>query len=124
MILGVTSNFNAASLNDVEVVPSEVVWYGISSPWVTVADWLSIVNTFGFEIVFPNPRLSSAVISAFKTPVPVLLKIPIPLVAPVAAKSVRLSDADPTLATVFRSIPSALPELVPCAPPILLPPLK
>ena len=34
------------------------------------------------------------------------------------------TDADPTLATVFRSIPSALPELVPCAPPILLPPLK
>ena len=74
---------------------------------------MSIVNTFGFEIVFPNPRLSSAVISAFKTPVPVLLKIPIPLVAPVAAKSVRLSVADPKLATVFRSVPSALPELVP-----------
>ena len=26
IILGVTSNFNAASLNDVEVVPSDVVW--------------------------------------------------------------------------------------------------
>ena len=38
MMLGVTSNFNAASLKDVEVVPSDVVWYGISSPCVTVAD--------------------------------------------------------------------------------------
>ena len=44
MMLGVTSNFNAASLNEVEVVPSDVVWYGISSPWVTVADWLSRVK--------------------------------------------------------------------------------
>ena len=71
------------------------------------------MKTFGLEIVLPNPILSSAVISAFKTPVPVLLKIPIPLDAPVAAKSVKLSVADPRLATVFKSVPSALPELDP-----------
>ena len=79
IMLGVTSNFNAASLNDVVVVPSDVVWYGISSPCVTVADWLSNVNTLGFDIVFPNPKLSNAVISAFKTALPVLLNIPIHL---------------------------------------------
>jgi len=68
--------------------------------------------------------LSSAVISAFKTPVPVLFKTPIPLVAPVAAKFVILSVADPKFATSFKSVPSALPELAPETPPIFLPPLK
>ena len=56
---------------------------------MTVANWLSKVNTLGFDIVFPNPKLSKAVISAFKTALPVLLNIPIPLVAPVAAKLVN-----------------------------------
>ena len=82
------------------------------------------MKTFGLEIVLPNPWLSSAVISAFKTPVPVLLKIPIPLVAPVAPKLVKLSVAEPKLATVFKSVPSALPELDPATPPTFFPPLK
>ena len=72
------------------------------------------MNTLGFEIVLPSPMDSNAVISAFKTPVPVLFNIPIPLVAPVAAKLVRLSVAEPRLATEFRSVPSALPELREC----------
>ena len=37
-------------------------------------------------MIFPNPKLSKAVISAFNTADPVFLKIPIPLVAPVALK--------------------------------------
>ena len=68
--------------------------------------------------------LSRAVISAFKTADPVLLKTPIPLVAPVAAKLVILSVAEPKFATSLKSVPSALPELVPATPPIFLPPLK
>ena len=75
-------------------------------------------------MVLPNPIVSKAVISAFKTPEPVLLNIPIPLVAPVAAKLVILSVADPMFATSFKSVPSALPELAPEIPPTLLPPLK
>ena len=46
-------------------------------------------NIFGFEIVLPIPILSSAVISAFNTPVVVFLNNPIPLVAPTVAKSVN-----------------------------------
>ena len=80
---------------------------------------MSNVNTLGFEIVLPRPIDSNAVISAFKTALPVLLNIPIPLVAPVAAKLVKLSVAEPRLATEFKSVPSALPELAPATPPIL-----
>ena len=82
------------------------------------------VNTLGEDRISFKPNDCKASNSTLRAAVPKVFIIPIPLVAPVAAKSVRLSDADPTLATVFRSIPSALPELVPCAPPILLPPLK
>ena len=84
------------------------------------------MKTFGFDIVLPNPKLSRAVISAFKTPVPVLLKIPIPLDAPVAAKFVILSAAEPNSPTpsALKSVPSALPELGPAIPPAFLPPLK
>ena len=46
-----------------------------------VATWLSKVKIFGFDIVFPKPWISSAVISVFNTAEPVLLNIPIPLVA-------------------------------------------
>ena len=82
---------------------------------------MSKVNTFGFEIVLPNPKVSSAVISAFNTPLPVLLNIPIPLVAPVAAKFVKLSVAEPSPATVSKSVPDALPVLPPVIPPVTLP---
>ena len=68
---------------------------------MTTANWLSKVNTFGLEIVLPNPIDSNAVISAFNTPLPVLFNIPIPLVAPVAAKFVRLSVAAPISDTVL-----------------------
>ena len=63
--------------------------------------------------------LSRAVISAFKTPEPVLLKIPIPLVAPVAAKFVRLSVAAPRSETVPISVPGVAPELPPVIPPTI-----
>ena len=76
-MLGVTVNFNAASLNEVFAPSDPVAWNCISSPCVIVATWLSKVKTFGFEIVFPKPRDSSAWISAFKTADPVLFKIPI-----------------------------------------------
>ena len=59
---------------------------------------MSNVNTFGFEIVFPNPNDSSAVISAFNTAEPVFFNIPIPLVLPAAEKSDMLSVAEPIAA--------------------------
>mgnify|MGYP006265089387 CR=1 FL=1 len=67
--------------------------------------------------------LSKAVISAFKTPVGVLLKIPIPLVAPVTGKLAILSVADPSPAAVSKSVPNALPLLVLAVPPDIFPPL-
>ena len=72
-------------------------------------------------MVLPNPIDSNAVISAFNTPLPVLLNIPIPLVAPVAAKFVRLSVADPKSATVPTSVPGSWPEHPPVKPPATLP---
>jgi len=54
---------------------------------------LLIVNTFGFEIVSTIPVFSKAVISAFNTADPVLFNTPIPLVAPIAGKFVKLSLA-------------------------------
>ena len=67
--------------------------------------------------------LSSAVISAFNTPVAVLLKIPIPLVAPVTGKFEIESLADPKPAAVPTSAPDALPVLVPAVPPAIFPAL-
>ena len=84
-----------------------------------VATWLSNVNTFGFEIVFPNPNDSSAVISAFNTAEPVFFNIPIPLVAPAAPKSVMLSVAAPKPAVPEFIGPS--PVLAPWTPPMILP---
>ena len=65
--------------------------------------------------------LSKAVISALRTPVPVLLKIPIPLVAPVTGKLAKLSVAAPRPAAVSKSVPNALPLLVLAVPPDILP---
>ena len=81
------------------------------------------MNTFGFEIVLPIPMLSSAVISAFKTPEPVLLKIPIPLVAPVTGKLDNVSETLPSAAPSPGTVPSSLPELVPATPPATFPAL-
>ena len=67
--------------------------------------------------------LSSAVISAFNTPVAVLLKIPIPLVAPVTGKFEIVSLDEPKPAASPKSTPVALPELVPAVPPATFPPL-
>ena len=81
------------------------------------------MNTFGLEIVLPIPILSNAVISAFKTPEPVRLKIPIPLVGFVIAKFAKLSVASPRLAAPPGSVPKALPALPPDSPPATLPAL-
>ena len=70
---------------------------------------MSNVNTFGFEIVFPIPCDSSAVISAFKTAEPVFFNIPIPLVLPAAVKSVILSVAAPIAAVPEFIGPSPVP---------------
>ena len=89
-----------------------------------VATWLSNVNTFGFEIVFPNPNDSSAVISAFNTAEPVFFNIPIPLVAPVAAKSVNWSEVDCKAPVVLDiELPAVLPS-PPVIPPKFLPFLR
>ena len=93
-MLGVTVIFKAASLNEVSAPSAELDAYGISSPCVIVATWLSKVNIFGFEIVFPKPNISRAVISVFNTAEPVFRNIPMPLVAPAAVKSVKLSVVD------------------------------
>ena len=79
------------------------------------------MNTFGFEIVFPMPIDSKAVISAFKTPVVVLLKIPIPLVAPAAGKLVKESFASPKSTASSRDTSVPWPELDPATPPATLP---
>ena len=78
------------------------------------------MNILGFEIVLPRPIASKAVISAFKTPVVVLLSKPIPLVAPVTGKLVIESVAAPNAAAVEVSR-SPLPELVPETPPTTFP---
>ena len=65
--------------------------------------------------------LSSAVISAFKIPVVVLLKSPIPLVAPVAAKFVSESVVEPKLTASSNDTSVLLPELGPETPPATLP---
>ena len=90
---------------------------------MTVATWLSKVKTIGFDMVLPIPMLSRAVISAFKTPEPVLLKIPIPLVAPVAGKFAILSLAVPRAEEAPTSVPAALPLLDPATPPVTFPAL-
>ena len=77
------------------------------------------MNTFGFEIVLPKPCVSKAVISALSTAETVFFKIPIPLVAPAAEKSVRLSVAAPRTAVPALAGPS--PVLAFCTPPIILP---
>ena len=82
---------------------------------------MSNVNTFGFDIVLPIPMLSKAVISALRTPDPVLLNIPIPLDAPVTGKLAILSVAAPKPAAVSKSVPNALPLLVPAVPPEMFP---
>ena len=65
------------------------------------------MKIFGFDIVFPKPWISSAVISVFNTAEPVLLNIPIPLVAPAAVKSVKLSvvEAKPAVADPIPAAP-------------------
>ena len=98
IMLGVTVIFNAASLKEVSEPSAELEAYGISSPWVIVATWLSKVKIFGLEIVLPIPCDSNAVISVFKTAEPVCFKIPIPLVLPAAVKSVKESVVAPRLA--------------------------
>ena len=65
--------------------------------------------------------LSRAVISAFRIPVVVLFKSPIPLDAPVAAKFVIESVDDPKLTTSSNSTSVLLPELGPATPPTTLP---
>ena len=76
-----------------------------------------IVNTFGFEIVSTIPVFSKAVISAFNTADPVLFNTPIPLVAPIAGKFVKLSLAVWTSAAdVSSKVPDEL--VVPTTPPI------
>ncbi len=65
--------------------------------------------------------LSKAVISALRTPDPVLLNMPIPLVAPVTGKLAKLSVAAPKPAAVSKSVPNALPLLVPAVPPEMFP---
>ena len=90
-ILGVTSNFNTASLKDVDAAPSDMVVYGISKPCETVAVWLSKVKIFGFEITCPKPKFSNALISAFKTLVVVLFSTPSPLVPTISV--LRISPA-------------------------------
>ena len=56
--------------------------------------------------------LSNAVISAFNTPEPVLLNIPIPLVAPVTGKFDSVSEELPSPAPSPGTVPSSLPEPV------------
>ena len=69
------------------------------------------------DIIFPNPKLSKAVISAFNTADPVCLKIPIPLVAPIAGKlEITLLPSKP-ICVDPKSVVTALPM----APPALLP---
>ena len=58
----------------------------------------------GLDIVFPRPCNSNACISAFKTAVPVLFNIPIPLVAPAADEVKSVTDPSP---------PARLPVVVP-----------
>ena len=119
IILGVTVNLSAASLNEVLAPSDPVAWNCISSPCVIVATWLSNVNTFGLDIVLPSPKDSKAWISAFKTAEPVLFKIPIPLVAPAAfvVKSVIESAVPPNAALVVEIAELAV-ELAPIVPPI------
>ena len=118
IMLGVTVNFSAASLNEVLAPSAPVAWNCISSPCVIVATWLSNVKTFGLDIVFPSPKDSKAWISAFKTAEPVLFKIPIPLVAPAAlvVKSVTVS-AVPPIAALPSVIAVFAVELAPAIPP-------
>ena len=78
------------------------------------------MNILGFEIVLPRPIASNAVISAFKTPVVVLLSRPMPLVAPVTGKLEIESLTAPNPAAVEVSS-APLPELVPATPPTTLP---
>ena len=70
-------------------------------------------------MVLPLPKTSKAVISAFNVADPVCLKIPIPLVAPTAAKSVKASVALP-IAADEAPVPVEVILLEP-VPPILLP---
>ena len=69
-------------------------------------------------MVLPKPFASKAVISAFRTPVPVAFKIPIPLVALPTPKFVRVSTLLPKAADVSANVPA---ELVPINPPTCLP---
>ena len=78
------------------------------------------MKTFGLDIVFPKPKLSNAVISAFNTAVVVCFKIPKPLVVAVV-KSVKESFALPIAAEESVGAPVAL--LVPAIPPTFFPPL-
>ena len=60
IILGVTVNAKAASLNSVVVVPSAVVWYAIWVPWVILASWLLSVKILGWERVLLKAKDSNA----------------------------------------------------------------
>ena len=80
---------------------------------------MSKVKTFGLDIVFPKPKDSKAVISAFNTADPVCLIIPIPLVAPIAGKFDKASDALPKAAVELLN--ASLAVLEPARPPARLP---
>ena len=87
-----------------------------------MAIWLSKVNNLGLEIVLPKPSVSNASSCNFKTIEPVLLKIPIPLVAPATLKLYKPSVL-PLPAALIEPVPEVIdPSVVPIVDPPTVPP--